>query len=211
MLTKRRTRSICTVHGDRLLALAPTNSAAPSESRTNRNPPQNGGVKEVSCPESESTRSNHSLTDSTGAFRSNALKISAKCRLLREGKRVHARVVKSGLCSFLSLQNLVLDVYVKRGQYRDARTSFDEIPMEKVVTWNTLIRDAAARGTDTELFTDSVICFMRMLDGVGESRLHDVQKVIWREAETKSTLLITVYKMSLKLISHYVGKHGVKP
>ncbi|KAI3411241.1 uncharacterized protein J3R85_018297, partial [Psidium guajava] len=163
MLAKRRTRSIYTVHFDRPLALAPTNSAAPSESQTNQNPPQNGGVTEVPFRDSESTRSNRSLVDSTRALCSSALKIAAKCRLLREGKRVHARVVKSGLCSFLSLQNQVLDVYVKCGQYCDARTLLDEIPMKNVVTWNTLICDVAARGTDTELFTDLVIYFRRML------------------------------------------------
>ncbi|XP_048141270.1 pentatricopeptide repeat-containing protein At2g46050, mitochondrial [Rhodamnia argentea] len=163
MLAMRRTRSICAVHFDRLLALAPTNSAAPSESRTSQNAPQNGGAEEALSPNSESTRSNHPHADSTRAFCSNALKISAKCRRLREGKQVHARVVKSGLCSFLSLQNQVLDVYVKCGQYCDARTLFDEIPMKNVVTWNTLICDAAARGADTELFSELVIYFRRML------------------------------------------------
>ncbi|XP_030457425.1 pentatricopeptide repeat-containing protein At2g46050, mitochondrial [Syzygium oleosum] len=163
MLAKCRSRSICTVHFERPLAFAPTNSAAPCKPRTDHDAPRNGGAKAVSSPDSESTRSGDSRFDSMRAFCSDALKGSAKFRLLREGKQVHALVVKSGLCSFLSLQNQVLDVYLKCGQCCDARTLFDEIPRKNVVTWNTLICDAAARGADTELFSDLICYFRRML------------------------------------------------
>ncbi|KAF8017086.1 hypothetical protein BT93_H2335 [Corymbia citriodora subsp. variegata] len=164
MLARCRARSICTVHLERPLAFAPTNSAAPSEPRPRRDAPGNGGAEAaVSFPDSRLTRFDDPCADSTHAFCSGALKVSAKFRLLREGRQVHARVVKSGLCSFLSLQNQVLDVYVKCGKYCDARTLFDEIPTKNVVTWNTLICDGAARGAGTGLFSDLVNYFRRML------------------------------------------------
>ncbi|KAL3743554.1 hypothetical protein ACJRO7_018776 [Eucalyptus globulus] len=163
MLARCRARSIRTVHFERPLAFAPTNSAAPSEPQTRRDAPENGGAEAVLFPGAGPTRSDGSCIDSTRASCSGALRVSAKSRRLREGKQVHARVVKSGLCGFLSLQNQVLDVYVKCGQHCDARTLFDEIPTKNVVTWNTLICGAAAHGADSGLFSDLVVYFRRML------------------------------------------------
>ncbi|OWM64258.1 hypothetical protein CDL15_Pgr018830 [Punica granatum] len=72
-------------------------------------------------------------------FVSEALKISAKVRSILGGEQLHAAIVKFGLVDVLSLQNQILDVYVKCGRCQDAWRLFEELPVRNVVTWNTLI------------------------------------------------------------------------
>ncbi|KAK4748444.1 hypothetical protein SAY87_015030 [Trapa incisa] len=73
------------------------------------------------------------------AFFSEALKISAKACSILGGKQLHAGTVKLGLCDVLSLQNQILDVYVKCRQHNAAWRLFGEMHVRNVVTWNTLI------------------------------------------------------------------------
>lgn len=78
-------------------------------------------------------------SSSTHYFSAHGLKISAKLGLLHGGKQVHAHVIKLGQYDLLSLQNQVLNVYVKCKEFSDARKMFDEMPLKNLVSWNTLI------------------------------------------------------------------------
>lgn len=87
---------------------------------------------------SESTHFNNPYL--TQSLCSNALKLSAKKGFLPEGKQLHTSLIKSGYCNaVLSLQNQLLNVYIKCKQVDDALKLFDEILVRNVVTWNILI------------------------------------------------------------------------
>ncbi|KAJ4837400.1 hypothetical protein Tsubulata_042695 [Turnera subulata] len=92
-------------------------------------------------------RSFTSISDSTHfsnpqsghSFCSKTLKFSAKMGFLDLGRQVHATVTKLGFCNVLSLQNQMLDFYLKCSSYSDADTLIDEMPVRNLVTWNTII------------------------------------------------------------------------
>ncbi|CAL9081127.1 unnamed protein product [Musa acuminata var. zebrina] len=58
---------------------------------------------------------------------------------LRDGRRVHGRLVKSPLSSETFIQNRLLDAYAKCGSLEDARKLFDRMDHRNVFTWNSLI------------------------------------------------------------------------
>lgn len=65
--------------------------------------------------------------------------MSAKAGSILGGEQLHASAVKLGLFNVLSLQNQILDVYVKCRQHDAACRLFEEMHVRNVVTWNTLI------------------------------------------------------------------------
>ncbi|KAA8516072.1 hypothetical protein F0562_019251 [Nyssa sinensis] len=146
MKVKCRSSSIATVQFKRQLAVSTTLSTTPSQ--TNQNGQEHGpsqkmdiafplGRLRASVASLELTRfDNFFLTHS---FCSNGLKISAKKCFLPEGKQLHAHVMKLGFYDVLSLQNQLLNVYIKCKEYYDAFNLFDEMPVRNVITWNTLI------------------------------------------------------------------------
>ncbi|XP_057499303.1 pentatricopeptide repeat-containing protein At2g46050, mitochondrial [Actinidia eriantha] len=82
----------------------------------------------------------------THSFLFNALKSSAKMGSVPQARRVHAYIFKSGLYNVLSLQNQLLNVYVKCKEINGTRNLFDEMPVRNIVTWNTLISGVANFG-----------------------------------------------------------------
>ncbi|CAK7348856.1 unnamed protein product [Dovyalis caffra] len=76
---------------------------------------------------------------SAHSFCSKALNFAAKMGFLYEGKQVHSHVIKLGFCNVLSLQNQILNVYVKCKEFNYAHRLFDEMHVRNVVTWNTVI------------------------------------------------------------------------
>ncbi|GLT84676.1 hypothetical protein SLE2022_028930 [Rubroshorea leprosula] len=85
---------------------------------------------------------------SVHSFCSDILRLSAKRRLLYGGKQVHAHIIKLGLYGVLSLQNQILNFYVKCRGFRDADRLFDEMRVRNVVTWNTVISGVVDCGRD---------------------------------------------------------------
>ncbi|WOL04080.1 hypothetical protein Cni_G12801 [Canna indica] len=58
---------------------------------------------------------------------------------LRDGQRVHARLLKTRFSSETFIQNRLIDVYAKCGSLEDARNLFDRMAHRNVFTWNSLI------------------------------------------------------------------------
>ncbi|KAF9668983.1 hypothetical protein SADUNF_Sadunf14G0060200 [Salix dunnii] len=114
-------------------------------------------------------------THSTGphpahSFCSRALNFSAKMGFLREGKQVHSHAIKLGFCNVLSLQNQILNVYIKCKDFNYAHRLFDEMHVKNVVTWNTVICGLVeCRGSDYKSSVYTCFCYFRkmLLDKVG--------------------------------------------
>lgn len=61
-------------------------------------------------------------------------------KLLDEGKQLHCHVVKDGwLESNVFVANSLVDLYSACGSLIDAREAFEAIPMEDVISWNSII------------------------------------------------------------------------
>lgn len=61
-------------------------------------------------------------------------------KLLDEGKQLHGHVVKDGwLESNVFVANSLVDLYSACGSLIDAREAFEAIPMEDVISWNSII------------------------------------------------------------------------
>lgn len=80
------------------------------------------------------------------AFLSEALKFSAKHGFLLEGKQLHSQVVKLGCEYHQSLQNQLLNMYVKSGAVFDACRLFVRMPDRNVVSWNIMISGSVGYG-----------------------------------------------------------------
>uniref|UniRef100_A0A2N9F0N1 DYW domain-containing protein n=1 Tax=Fagus sylvatica TaxID=28930 RepID=A0A2N9F0N1_FAGSY len=76
---------------------------------------------------------------STHSFYSNALKVLAKMGFLPQGKQLHAHMIKFGFYNVLSLQNQILNVYIRCKEFSDAQRLFGDMRVRNVVSWNTVI------------------------------------------------------------------------
>ncbi|XP_057981468.1 pentatricopeptide repeat-containing protein At2g46050, mitochondrial [Malania oleifera] len=81
----------------------------------------------------------HSGSQLTQSFCSGALKVSAKMGFINQGKQLHSHLLKLGYQDEQSMQNQLLNVYVKCKEFYDAQKLFDEMLVRNVVTWNTVI------------------------------------------------------------------------
>eukprot|EP01018_Ginkgo_biloba_P013990 Gb_31795 [translate_table: standard] len=60
-------------------------------------------------------------------------------KALKEGKRVHAHMIKTGFEPGIFLQNRIIDMYGKCGKLVDARKVFDQMDTRDVFSWTTMI------------------------------------------------------------------------
>eukprot|EP01018_Ginkgo_biloba_P016390 Gb_13227 [translate_table: standard] len=67
-------------------------------------------------------------------------------RTLREGKRVHAHIIKTGFKPGIYVGNCLVDMYAKCGSVVDAGQVFDKMPERDVVSWTTLVTGYAKCG-----------------------------------------------------------------
>ncbi|XP_038681433.1 pentatricopeptide repeat-containing protein At2g46050, mitochondrial isoform X2 [Tripterygium wilfordii] len=72
-------------------------------------------------------------------FCSRALKLSAKTVCVHQGEQLHGHIIKLGLYNEPYLQNQILHVYVRCGEFVSVNKVFDEISKRNVVTFNTVI------------------------------------------------------------------------
>ncbi|KAF8380198.1 hypothetical protein HHK36_027680 [Tetracentron sinense] len=93
----------------------------------------------------------------SASFCSNALKISAKLGFLSEGKQLHSYTVKLGYDNEQSIQNQVLNLYVKCRAFTCARRFFDEMPVRNVVSWNTMISGSVGHNLDLLYFRKMLV------------------------------------------------------
>ncbi|XP_077240118.1 pentatricopeptide repeat (PPR-like) superfamily protein [Tasmannia lanceolata] len=146
MLCKSLPSLILPLHFKRLLAIS-----APSSSDfqiTAKNAEEQEDTSQKGSTFLQSARLTASLgisedthdekTTSTSLF-SDALRISAKMGFLPEGKQLHSHAIKSGINHIQSLQNQLLNLYVKCEAFVDAFNLFDEMPKRNVVSWNIMI------------------------------------------------------------------------
>ncbi|CAJ1950167.1 unnamed protein product [Sphenostylis stenocarpa] len=92
-------------------------------------------------------------------FHAHALKVSVKRALLPEGKQLHAHLIKFGFCHVLSLQNQILNVYLKCKETTNAQKLFEELPVRNVVSWNILIRGIVGCSNAIENDSNLQLCF----------------------------------------------------
>ncbi|KAK9935069.1 hypothetical protein M0R45_022184 [Rubus argutus] len=80
-----------------------------------------------------------------------------KLRALHQGKWIHGHLIKNGIDLNSVLVTSLLDMYVKCGDIRDARSIFDEHSMIDLVSWTAMIVGYTQSGyplESLELFTD---------------------------------------------------------
>lgn len=74
------------------------------------------------------------------------LKACAGLAAPKQGKKVHAQLVKVGLESNIFVASALADMYAKCGIIEDSRHVFDKMPKLDVVAWNTMIAGYAQHG-----------------------------------------------------------------
>ncbi|XP_057865522.1 pentatricopeptide repeat-containing protein At2g13600 [Cryptomeria japonica] len=81
-------------------------------------------------------------------------------KALREGKRVHLHLIRTGFEVDIHVGNKLVIMYGKCGRFEDARHVFDEIPERDVVTWSAMIGGYSQNGQDEDavrLFRDMMV------------------------------------------------------
>ncbi|KAJ4916489.1 Tetratricopeptide repeat (TPR)-like superfamily protein [Raphanus sativus] len=75
----------------------------------------------------------------------------SKDRLLCEGKQLHSLVVKSGwnVCNIF-VANTLVDFYSACGDLYGSKTSFDDVPEQDVISWNSIVSVCADHGSVLE-------------------------------------------------------------
>eukprot|EP01018_Ginkgo_biloba_P036141 Gb_02911 [translate_table: standard] len=74
----------------------------------------------------------------------------AKMEALKEGKHIHARIIKSGSEHDIFIGNNLVNMYVKCGFMVDAFQVFDKIPKRNVVSWTAMIAGYTQSGHGEE-------------------------------------------------------------
>ncbi|VVB12553.1 unnamed protein product [Arabis nemorensis] len=67
------------------------------------------------------------------------LSCCARNRLLEEGKRVHEWIKENDMGFDIFVSNALMDMYAKCGSMREAELVFSEMPVEDIISWNTVI------------------------------------------------------------------------
>ncbi|KAH0896126.1 hypothetical protein HID58_045694 [Brassica napus] len=79
---------------------------------------------------------------------------------LRQGMKIHGRLLKNGLCSDVFIGTSLADMYGKCGRLEDALSLFYQIPRVNSVPWNTLIACHGLHGHGEK----AMMLFREMLD-----------------------------------------------
>eukprot|EP01018_Ginkgo_biloba_P006260 Gb_32989 [translate_table: standard] len=90
---------------------------------------------------------------------SSVVSASTNLTALKQGKQVHAHVIRVGFEPHVTVSNALVTMYVKYGSLEDARKVFHEMPQRDQVSWNAVIVGSAQhkRGMEAlELFQQMV-------------------------------------------------------
>ncbi|XP_057854690.2 putative pentatricopeptide repeat-containing protein At3g49142 isoform X2 [Cryptomeria japonica] len=74
------------------------------------------------------------------------LPVCAKMGALEQGMEFHQRIMKRGIFSNVSIANALIDMYSKCGSIQKARTLFDTMPQQDVISWTTMIAGYGRHG-----------------------------------------------------------------
>lgn len=116
------------------------------------------------------------------------LKACANARALKEGEKIHCRVMKSPKSMDLFVQDSLIFMYAKCGQINAARISFDTMPNKSLISWNSMIDGYVKQGDVSAAFKlfDSMperdlFSWNVMIDGLGKRGLIDVARQLFDE------------------------------
>ncbi|KAL5216339.1 hypothetical protein ABZP36_007740 [Zizania latifolia] len=98
-----------------------------------------------------------------GVLLSSLLCLCASVASARFGTQIHAYMHKKQPMGDVALDNALIDMYAKAGEFSDAKRAFDEMPYRNVISWTSLITACGRNGYGE----DAVTLFNRMVeDGV---------------------------------------------
>ncbi|XP_043691231.1 pentatricopeptide repeat-containing protein At3g18970-like [Telopea speciosissima] len=85
---------------------------------------------------------------------------------LWEGKQIHARIIKVGFTSDVTVQTTCLHFYARRNELPSARQVFDEMPVRTSASWNAMITGYCSqrRGTKDHAKEALVVFHAMLLD-----------------------------------------------
>ncbi|XP_040255767.1 pentatricopeptide repeat-containing protein At3g20730 [Aegilops tauschii subsp. strangulata] len=136
-----------------------------------------------------------------GVLLSSLLGICANVSCLRFGTQIHAYMCKKQPMGDVALDNALVDMYAKAGEFTDARRAFDEMPCRNVVSWTSLITACGKNGFGGE----AVSLFERMVeDGV---KPNDVTFLSLLSACGHSGLM----SKGMEYFTSMMSKYGIDP
>ncbi|KAH7307822.1 hypothetical protein KP509_22G079200 [Ceratopteris richardii] len=86
------------------------------------------------------------------------LKVCGIFRALLRGQTLHAEILRKGLLSEENIGNVLLDMYAKCGSLTKVKELFDELPVQDVVSWSTLVSAYTLHSHPEKAFA----CFEKM-------------------------------------------------
>lgn len=136
-----------------------------------------------------------------GVLLSSLLGICANVASLKFGTQIHAFMHKKQPMGDLALDNALVDMYAKAGEFLDSKRAFDEMPSRNVISWTSLITACAQNGFGE----DAVALFDRMEeDGV---KPNDVTFLSLLSACSHSGLM----NKGMEYFTTMMTKYGIDP
>lgn len=136
-----------------------------------------------------------------GILLSSLLGICANVGSIKFGTQIHAYMHKKQPMGDLALDNALVDMYAKSGEFLDSRRAFDEMPSRNVISWTSLITACAQHGFGE----DAVTLFARMEeDGV---KPNDVTFLSLLSACSHSGMM----NKGMEYLTSMMSKYGIDP
>lgn len=79
-----------------------------------------------------------------------AVSAAANLANIKQGKQIHAMIVKTGYNSEVEVSNVLITLYAKCGSINDAKREFLEMPKKNEVSWNAMITGYSQHGRGIE-------------------------------------------------------------
>ncbi|CAO1947634.1 unnamed protein product [Urochloa humidicola] len=136
-----------------------------------------------------------------GVLLSSLLAICANIASIKFGAQLHAYMCKKQPMGDSALDNALVDMYAKAGEFSDARRAFDEMPRRNVISWTSLITACGKNGFGE----DAVTLFDRMEeDGV---KPNEVTFLALLSACSHSGLM----NKGVEYFTSMMSKYGINP
>lgn len=136
-----------------------------------------------------------------GVLLSSLLAICAKMSSIKLGTQVHAYMCKKQPMGDVALDNALVDMYAKAGEFSDAKRAFDEMPHRNVISWTSLITACGKNGFGE----DAVALFDRMEeDGI---KPNDVTFLALLSGCSHSGLM----NKGIEYFTSMMSKYGINP